>query len=384
MSHPYLAAAADYRSALVRDLRQLVECESPSDVPFCVEQANDLLVETTRDLAKPRLFKAPGYARHLLLSFVPSLRRQRSPKRGRILGLGHMDTVWPLRTITAMPWREANGRLWGPGILDMKAGLLFFVYAVRILRDLDVPVNREVALLVVSDEEVGSPTSRVITETEAKRSGHVLVLEPGTGLTGKLKTARKSVARYRVSVTGRAAHAGVDFEQGASAILEAAQVVQRCAAFTDTGRGCTVNPGVVRGGTRSNVVADHAEIEIDVRAVRMADALRIDKMIRSLRPVDRRCQLQVEGGVNRPPMERTRNMASLFRRAAEIASELGIALEESATGGGSDGNFTAALGIPTLDGLGAVGEGAHAAHESILIDEMNERVALLASLIAGL
>lgn len=382
MVHRYVAAAAGYHRALLGDLKQLVECESPSDVPSCVDRANDLLVELTGDLAKPRFFKAADYGRHLLLRFVPA--RGRRQKQGRLLGLGHMDTVWPLRTIAAMPWRQSDERVCGPGILDMKAGLLFFVYAVRLLRDLDVPVNRELALLVVSDEEVGSPTSRTLTESEALRSGHVLVLEPGTGLTGKLKTARKSVARYNVSVTGRAAHAGVDFNRGASAILEAAQIVQRCAGFTDTARGITVNPGVIRGGTRSNVVPDHAEIEIDVRSVRIADAQRIDKKIRSLRPVDRRCRLQVEGGVNRPPMERTRAMASLFRRAAGIAAPMGIVLEESSTGGGSDGNFTAALGVPTLDGLGAIGEGAHAPDEGILTNRINDRVALLAALIAEL
>ena len=259
-----------------------------------------------------------------------------------------------------MPFRLAKGRLWGPGVLDMKSGLAFFLTAARALRELDVPVRRSVALLVVSDEEVGSPDSRPITEREAKRSDAVLVLEPGTGLTGKLKTARKGIGNYVVSIQGKAAHAGVDFENGASAIVEAARQIEKISALTDTQRGITVNPGVVSGGTRSNVVAAEARIEVDARVVRLRDAEIVDRKLRSLRPVDKRCRVQVEGGLNRPPMERTKAIAALFAQAREVGAQLGLSIEESSTGGGSDGNFTAALGVPTLDGLGGVGEGAHA------------------------
>ena len=287
-------------------------------------------------------------------------------------------------TLRHMPFRSAKGRLWGPGVLDMKSGLAFFIAAVRALCKLDIPVRRKVALLVVSDEEGGSPASRPITEREAKRSDAVLVLEPGTGLTGKLKTARKGIGHYAISVQGKAAHAGVDFGNGASAILEAARQIEKIAAMTNQKRGITVNPGVISGGTRSNVVAADARMEIDVRVVRVRDAEAIDRKLRAIRPVDKRCTVQVEGGLNRPPMERTKAIAELFAQAQEIGAKLGLMIEESATGGGSDGNFTAALDVPTLDGLGGVGEGAHAPNESILVNRMADRIALLAGLLSDL
>jgi glutamate carboxypeptidase len=301
-----------------------------------------------------------------------------------MLGVGHSDTVWPLGTLKTMPWRESGGRLWGPGVLDMKAGLAFFIYAAKALRELDIPANRKVVLLVVSDEETGSRTSRVITEAEACNSNAALILEPGTGLDGKLKTARKGIGTYTVNVQGRASHAGVDFTSGASAILEAARQVERIAAFTDLERGITVNPGVISGGTRTNVVAAEAHIEVDARIARREDAAILDQKFRALQAIDKRCSVTVVGGLNRPPMERTEAIAHLFRKAKTIGTELGLELEESSTGGGSDGNFTAALGVPTLDGLGAVGEGAHAQNESILIDRIADRTALLAGLLAGL
>jgi len=282
-----------------------------------------------------------------------------------------------------MPFRQADGRLWGPGVLDMKSGLAFSLFALRALRDLEIHVKRRIVLLVVSDEEVGSPSSRALTEAEARRSNCVLVLEPGTGFAGKLKTARKGVGHYTLTVEGRAAHAGVDFENGASAIAEAARQVVAIAGFTDLARGTTVNPGIIQGGTRSNVVAAEARVEIDVRVTRLAYAEELDRKFRALRPVDARCSIHVEGGLNRPPMERTPEIGNLFTKAREIAASLGIELEESATGGGSDGNFTAALGVPTLDGLGAVGEGAHAANESALVSRIADRVALLAGLLAA-
>jgi glutamate carboxypeptidase len=340
----------------------------------------DLLIESTRDIARAKTVRARGFGRHLLLDFKTGARE----KQGRILGLGHSDTVWPVGTLARMPFRKADGRLWGPGVLDMKAGLAFFLYAVRGLQELDIPVRRQLSLLVVSDEEVGSISSRALTEAEAKHSDCVLVVEPGTGLAGKLKTARKGIGNYRIRIEGKASHAGVDFEKGASAIVEAARQVEKCASLTDLSRGTTVNPGVIRGGTRSNVVAAEAEIEVDVRVVRMSDAVRIDKRIRALRAVDKRCRMEISGGLNRPPMERTPAIAALFQKARAIGAELGLALEESSTGGGSDGNFTAALGIPTLDGLGAVGEGAHAANESILVEPIAGRIALLAGLFSEL
>ncbi len=377
--HSYLRYAAERKKEVIELIREFVECESPSDSPAEVNRFVELIIERTRDIAVAKTFQSAAFGKHLRLEFKLPGRK----KQGQVLGLGHSDTVWPSGTLTRMPFREAKGRLWGPGVLDMKSGLAFFIYAARLLRDLDVPVLRKVALLIVSDEEVGSKTSRAITEAEAGRSECVLVLEPGTGLSGKLKTARKGVGNYSIAIQGRAAHAGVDFGNGASAILEAARQIERIAGFTDLKRGTTVNPGLIRGGTRTNVVAAEARVDVDIRVVRMRDAAQLDKKMRSLRPVDKRCTIRVEGGLNRPPMERTKAIAELFGKAQAIGAELGLALEESSTGGGSDGNFTAALGVPTLDGLGGVGEGAHAVNESILIGRIADRVALLAGLLAG-
>ena len=228
------------------------------------------------------------------------------------MALGHSDTVWPLGTLKKMQVHVAAGRLWGPGVLDMKAGLAFFVFAMRALRDLNVGVAHEVVLLVAPDEEVGSTSSRAITENEAKRSKCVLVLEPGTGLAGKLKTARKGVGDYRVAIKGKASHAGVDFASGASAILEAARQISEIAKFTDLERGITVNPGVINGGTRSNVIADSAQVHVDVRVTCLPDAAELDAKFRGLKAQDSRCIVRVEGGLNRPPMERTEAVATLF------------------------------------------------------------------------
>jgi len=231
---------------------------------------------------------------------------------------------------------------------------------------------------------VGSPFSRAVTEANAARSKAVLVLEPASGLDGRLKTARKGVGEFTVTVRGRAAHAGVDFSAGASAIVELAWQLTRIAGFTDLARGITVNPGVISGGTRPNVVAEEATAAVDFRVPRLRDAARLEKRFRALFPLDPNCSVTVEGGLNRPPLERSAGVVRLFRTARKLARELGIKLEESSTGGGSDGNFTAALGVPTLDGLGAVGEGAHAAHESILLEDIAGRTALIAKLLAGL
>jgi glutamate carboxypeptidase len=266
----------------------------------------------------------------------------------------------------------------------MKAGLVFFAFAMRILRELDVPVRRKVVLQVNSDEEVGSPTSRVLTEGIARKSAAVLVLEPGTGLDGKLKTARKGVGDYRITVRGRAAHAGLDFEKGANAVVEMARQIERIAGFTRLEQGITVSPGVIQGGTRSNVVPAECEVEVDVRAPNAAAQRYLERQFAFLKPFDKRCSVELAGGLNRPPMERSAGVRRLFQTARALGAELGVTLEESSSGGGSDGNFTAALGVPTLDGLGAVGEGAHALHESILVNRIADRTALLAKLVAAL
>lgn len=368
--------------ALITFLKELVECESPSDSAPAVNRFVDLVASKLAGAASVRTFPGGRYGRNLRCDF-----RLPGPKRkagGRVLAVGHSDTVWPAGTLTTMPWQEKDGRLWGPGVFDMKAGIAFFVFAMRALRELDRSAAASVSLWLVSDEEVGSEVSRALTEKEAKASAAVLVLEPGTGLTGKLKTARKGVGDYTVTIGGRAAHAGVDFQAGASAIVELARQIERIAGFTDLKKGLTVNPGVIRGGTRTNVIAAEAAAEVDIRIGRMRDYAALDRKFHSLKAFDKRCSVKVAGGLNRPPMERTAGVVKLFRLAETLAKGLGVELEESSTGGGSDGNFTAGLGIPTLDGLGGVGEGAHAPHESILVDRIADRTALLAKLVERL
>jgi glutamate carboxypeptidase len=280
-----------------------------------------------------------------------------------------------------MPFRLENGRAWGPGVLDMKAGIAMMMFALDALRALNCNRHRPVVMLLDSDEEIGSVSGRPIVETLARGCEAVLVLEPAQGLEGYLKTARKGVGGYTIHVHGRAAHAGVDFDKGHSAVVEIARQVLEVAKFTDLGRGITVNPGVIQGGTRTNVVAAEASVEVDIRVARAADARELEEKFAGLRPFNSECSVEVTGGLNRPPMERTEAGARLFAIAREQAEQLGIALQESATGGGSDGNFTSAMGIPTLDGLGAVGEGAHATHESIRLEELPRRTALLAGLL---
>jgi len=361
-------------------IRRFVECESPSDDPAAVNRFVDLVSDTVAPFADVHTYPGGQFGKHLACE----LRLPGRKKTGRVLALGHSDTVWCLGSLRAMPFRRTDGRLFGPGVYDMKAGIVFLIFAARALSELEIPVPSRVLLQLNSDEEVGSESSRPLTERHAKQSKAVLVLEPGTGRTGKLKTARKGVGGFTVVVRGRASHAGLDYEAGASAVLELAHQITRIAGLTQLRRGITVNPGVISGGTRSNVVAAEARAEIDIRVRRQRDALALEKKLRALRPLDKRCSIEITGGLNRPPMERSAGTVRLFRTARKLAAELGIDVDESMSGGGSDGNFTAALGVPTLDGLGAVGEGAHAIHEHILIGRMADRAALLAKLLAAL
>jgi glutamate carboxypeptidase len=263
----------------------------------------------------------------------------------------------------------------------MKTGIAQMLYAIDLLRASSGRLARPVTILLVTDEEVGSESSRSITERLAKESAAVLVCEPSFGPRGLLKTSRKGVGDYTVQVKGIASHAGLDPEKGQSAIVELAHQITRIAKFTEMKRGLTVNPGVIRGGTRTNVIAAEAECEVDVRIAKVADATRIEKKFRSLKTINKRCKLEIIGGINRPPMERTAAVARLFALAKDIGRELGLKIGETGVGGGSDGNFTAALGVPTLDGLGGVGDGAHARREFVVVDEIPRRTALLARLI---
>ena len=336
-----------------------------------------------------RFHRAQHFGNHLQVNFGG-----RSAKP--VLLLGHYDTVYPLGTLTSMPCRVAGNKLSGPGVLDMKSGIALMLHALAALQDWHNQdghnqgrhnhgwqgvMPRPVTVLLVSDEEVGSDSSRKITEALAKRAAAVLVLEPSYGPQGAVKTARKGVGDYTVKITGKAAHAGLDFRKGVNAIRELARQIEKISSFTDLKKSLTVNVGIVSGGSRTNVVPAEARAQVDVRIARIKDAAGIDKKMRNLRPFNRQCKIEVTGGINRPPMERTAGVAALYELAKATARQLGWKLGEAAVGGGSDGNFTAGLGIPTLDGLGGVGDGAHASHEHILISELPRRAALIAALI---
>jgi len=360
---------------LLQRLRTLVEVESPSDNKAGVDRAGALVAGWAAVLgAKAKRHKQKDFGDVLELQFGAASR-----SRSRVMLLAHLDTVWPMGTLAKMPWREADGKIYGPGVLDMKAGVVMALEAIAALQQLDK--MRPVTLLLNSDEEVGSTVSRPITESLARECAAVFVLEPAQGLA--YKTSRKGVGHFNLRVEGVAAHSGVDFESGHSAVLEMARLVEKISAFTDLRRGITVNAGVIAGGTRSNVVAAECRAEVDARVVTAKDAARVEKIFRSLKVTDKACRLTVNGGINRPPMERKPGTVALFRNARALAAEMGFVLDEAATGGGSDGNFTAALGIPTLDGMGAVGAGAHAAHEHVVKKHLVERAALLAGMIAA-
>ncbi len=380
-----LVAAAEER--LKDRVRELVETESPSDDKPAVDRAGTLVQGWAEAQgARTRRHRQREYGDLLEIRFGPELSRTRSRTSSRaihqrrVLLLGHLDTVWPLGTLHKMPWKEANGRLSGPGVLDMKAGVVMALEAFAALQKLGA--LRPATLLLVSDEEVGSPVSRTLTESLAADCEAALVLEPAQGLA--YKTARKGVGAYTLRVEGVGAHAGVDFEAGHSAVREMARLVETVSGFTDPARGITVNVGVISGGTRSNVVPAECVAEVDVRIRRARDAERVERSIAALKVLDPACRLTVTGGINRPPMERTPGTVKLFRLARKLAAQLGLDLEEAATGGGSDGNFTAAMGVPTLDGMGAVGAGAHAAQEHVLTQHLVQRTALLAAVLAQL
>jgi glutamate carboxypeptidase len=364
------------RDQIVDTIRRLVEIESPSDNKQAVDRVSAFVAEEFAALGgRAQFHRVTDFGNHLQVDFEGET--QQKP----VLLLGHYDTVYPTGSLATMPCRIGNGRLWGPGVLDMKSGIALMLYAIRGLQEWNGRLPRPVTVLLVSDEEVGSNSSRAITENLAKQSSAVLVLEPSYGPKGAVKTARKGVGEYTMKVSGVASHSGLDFEKGQSAIVELAQQIGAISKLVDLKRGLTLNVGLVQGGTRVNVVAAEAMASLDVRIARMKDAAGIDRKLRSLKPFNRKCKLAVTGGINRPPLERNAGVALLYNKASVIAKELGWKLSEAAVGGGSDGNFTAGLGIPTLDGLGGVGDGAHAVHEFIVVSELPRRAALLAGLI---
>lgn len=366
----------DAQPAIVGLIRRLVEIESPTHDPAAVSQMADAVAEEVEGYASVSRYSQSGYGDHLRLEFdIPT------KGDGQILALGHTDTVWEAGTLRRMPWREEGGRLWGPGVFDMKGGIAYLLFAARALRDLGLNARRRFVVQLNSDEEIGSPSSTPLTQAEARQSAAVLVAEPSAGLEGNLKTSRKGGATFRVEARGVASHAGLDFAAGASAVVELASQVRRISSWTDLDSGLTVNPGVVQGGTASNVVAEQAWADFDVRFRTREQALEIERRFGALEPCDPRCSVRVAGGTRKLPLERNEDVVRLFGIAREIAREMGVSLGEASVGGGSDGNTTAAMGIPTLDGLGAVGEGAHALHESILVNRIADRAALVAALV---
>ncbi len=360
---------------IVHTIREFVAIESPSDNKLAADRMGALLAGRFEALGgRARVHRAEDFADSVQIDF---------PGREKIepvLLLGHFDTVYPLGTLTTMPCHVADGRLYGPGVLDMKSGIALMLYAIEALQSWHAGLPRPVTVFLVSDEEVGSYSSRKITEALARESAAVLVLEPA-GPRGAVKTARKGVGEYILTVKGVAAHAGLDPGRGHSAIVELARQIAAVSKLNDLRRGLSVNPGVIRGGTRTNVIAAEATAEIDVRIKNAEQAATLDRQFRALKPFDKHCELSIEGGVNRMPMERNAGVVALYRKAQMIAKQIDWKLEEAAVGGGSDGNFTAGIGIPTLDGMGGVGEGAHAVHEHILISELPRRALLLAGMI---
>ncbi|HZW79075.1 MAG TPA: M20 family metallopeptidase [Candidatus Deferrimicrobiaceae bacterium] len=361
---------------MVATVREVVEIESPSDNQQAVNYIARFLAPKFEALGgRAELHPSNDFGDSLQINFT-------SASRGKpVLLLGHYDTVYPMGTLAKMPCTIESGRLRGPGVLDMKSGIALMLHAIEALQEWHGGLPRPVTVFLVSDEEVGSRSSRKITEALARKSAGVLVLEPAAGLRGAVKTARKGVGEYMLRVKGVAAHAGLDPGKGHSAILELARQIAVIAELNDLRQGVSVNAGVIEGGTRTNVVAAEASVEIDVRIKRAKQADAIDRKLRSLKPFDKYCKLEITGAINRLPMERTAGVAALYKIAREIAGEIGWNLEEAAVGGGSDGNFTAGIGVPTLDGLGGVGDGAHAVHEFIVISELPRRALLLAEMI---
>src|SRR5216684_1371974 len=314
---------------------------------------------------------------HLRIVWQP----RKSRAAGQLLVLGHYDTVYATGTLAKMPFRLSAGKAYGPGTFDMKTGIVQALFALDALQQAQAPLRKRIVFLWTSDEEIGSQSSRKLIEAEARRSDAVFVLEPSFGPRGLLKTARKGVGEAEIIVHGRASHAGLAPEEGVNAIHELARQLARVQEWNDSRGGVTINADIIGGGTRSNVIPERARAVLDLRALRIPDMRRLENRFRRLRPILSGARLEVRGGFNRPPLERKRS-ASLFARARILAKQMNLSLGECTAGGGSDGSFTAALGIPTLDGLGAVGGGAHSSHEYVVINTLPARAALLASLLA--
>ena len=371
-----------HEASMVKMLGMFVRSESPSHDKKAVDRFGTLVAAEWRKRgAKLNVLATAKRGNHLRAEIW--LGRGRAPKR-QIMVLGHLDTVYPRGTLAKMPFRISGGRAWGPGTFDMKGGLVLALFAVDALKAAGITPAKKLVFLWTSDEEIGSASSRRAITSEARRSDAVLVLEPSFGRNGRLKTARKGVGTAEIIVTGRSAHAGVDPEKGVNAVHELALQIERLMKVNNPARGITVQTTVVTGGTVSNVIPDYARAEVDIRFSQATDGPELNRKLRSLRPISKGARLEIRGGTNRPPLERTAAVRALFRHAQELMRDMGLALGEASTGGGSDGSFTAALGVPTLDGLGAVGDFPHGPGEHVRIGALPERAALLAGLLASL
>ena len=368
--------AQDHADEILATLREMVELESFSADKDGVDALSAYIRNQFKELgAVVQTINQDEAGNHLIADWGEG-----DPQ---VLILCHMDTVWPKGTLKERPFRIEDELAYGPGILDMKAGIANSIHALKAIRSLELKTQHRVRLLFNSDEEVGSPTSRLLIEQEAKRSTHVFCLEPGAGPNGALKIGRKGVGMFQVKVTGRAAHAGNEPEKGISAIEEMAHQVLALHKFTNLEIGTTVNVGVMQGGAVRNQVAPNAEAMVDLRVATAAEAERVTREILALTAKLPGAKLEITGGLNRPPMEKTEATGKLLEWARKIAGPLGIQLDEAHVGGGSDAQFAAAAGIPVLDGLGGVGEGPHANHEHISVAALSQRTALLASLLVG-
>jgi len=364
------------REWLLDTIEALVRLESPTTDKAAVDRCGDeLAARLERIGGRVTRLTRPDRGDHLLTEFGCG--------ESQLLLLGHFDTVWPVGQLERMPLVRSNGRLHGPGVFDMKAGIAIAMLAARALVETGTPFSRRLVMLWTTDEEIGSASSRAAIEDEARRSVAVLVLEPSLP-GGAVKTQRKGCGSYEVMVKGVAAHAGIEPQKGASAVHELAHQILRIDGLQDLARGISVNVVQVSGGVRSNVIPDEARATVDVRVPSAGAAAEIDEAFRRLRPLDPRTTVEAKGGFDRPPLERTDQVVRLYTQARDIAHDLGQALSEGGTGGGSDGNFTGAVGVPTLDGLGAIGDGAHALHEHVDIESLPDRAALVAALIARL
>jgi glutamate carboxypeptidase len=379
-SHPaktFLKMLTPRLPEMLSTLRRFVSAESPSLEKTAADRCGRIIAAEWRKRGvRVESIAQKHRGDHLRVTWWPGKGRP----AGQLLVLGHYDTVYATGTLAKMPFRIAGGRAYGPGTFDMKAGIVQALFALDALQRSGEPLGKRIIFLWTSDEEIGSESSRKLIETEARRSDAVFVLEPSFGPRGLLKTARKGVGEAEIIVHGRASHAGLAPQEGVNAIHELARQLARIQEWNDLRRGVTINAGLIEGGTRTNVIPERARAVLDLRALRIADMQRLEQRLRALRPTLPGARLEIHGGFNRAPLERKMS-AALFARAKSLGAKMNLSLDECTVGGGSDGNLTAACGIPTLDSLGAVGDGAHSSHEHIIVKTMPARAALLAALL---